>query len=419
MNLKLITSIAWSLLIARWKQTLVAAIGVTFSITMFIALLGFMTGLNKMLDGLVLNRTPHIRIYNDIKPTKDQPLNISTGYKDQHNFISSVKSGLGRPDIYNSASIMRSLAADNRVLGYAPKIIAPVFFNEGTIEITGMINGIDEPAESRLFHFDEYIVAGEGSDITKVPNSIVLGKGLAEKLLANVGDVIQLSTAKGERFQLKVVGYFQSGMQDFDKVQSYASINTVQKILGKSSNYITDIQVKLFDLKTAPVVSKEFENIFQVDATDIQTANSQFETGSSIRTLISYAVGITLLIVAGFGIYNILNMMIFEKMDSIAILKATGFSGKDVKRIFLFIALSIGLFGGLAGLICGFGLSSIIDQVPFNTPSLPTIKTYPVNYDPVYYFIAGIFSLVTTYMAGWFPSRKASKVDPVVIIRGK
>ena len=189
--------------------------------------------------------------------------------------------------------------------------------------------------------------------------------------------------------------------------------------MGKSSNYITDIQVKLFDLKTAPVVSKEFENIFQVDATDIQTANSQFETGSSIRTLISYAVGITLLIVAGFGIYNILNMMIFEKMDSIAILKATGFSGKDVKRIFLFIALSIGLFGGLAGLICGFGLSSIIDQVPFNTPSLPTIKTYPVNYDPVYYFIAGIFSLVTTYMAGWFPSRKASKVDPVVIIRGK
>jgi lipoprotein-releasing system permease protein len=106
-------------------------------------------------------------------------------------------------------------------------------------------------------------------------------------------------------------------------------------------------------------------------------------------------------------------------MDSIAILKATGFSGKDVKRIFLLIALSIGFFGGLVGLFFGFVLSSIIDQIPFNTPALPTIKTYPVNYSPVFYIIGSTFSLVTTYLAGWLPSRKASKVDPVVIIRGK
>ena len=68
MNYKLIFSIAKSLLLARWKQTLVAAIGVTFSITMFIALLSFMTGLNDLLDGLILNRTAHVRLYNDIKP---------------------------------------------------------------------------------------------------------------------------------------------------------------------------------------------------------------------------------------------------------------------------------------------------------------------------------------------------------------
>jgi lipoprotein-releasing system permease protein len=130
-------------------------------------------------------------------------------------------------------------------------------------------------------------------------------------------------------------------------------------------------------------------------------------------------VGITLLIVAGFGIYNILNMMIFEKMDSIAILKATGFSGRDVKLVFLYIALSIGFVGGMVGLFFGFGLSSIIDQIPFNTSALPTIKTYPINYNPMYYFIGICFSLVTTYFAGWFPARKASKIDPVIIIRGK
>ena len=159
--------------------------------------------------------------------------------------------------------------------------------------------------------------------------------------------------------------------------------------------------------------------MFRCDAEDIQTANAQFETGSSVRNLISYAVGITLLIVSGFGIYNILNMMIYEKMDTIAILKATGFSGKDVKKIFITIALSIGLIGGFAGLIFGFLLSKIIDNIPFVTAALPTIDTYPIDYNPVFYIIATAFSLVTTYLAGWFPARKASKVDPVIIIRGK
>lgn len=71
-------------------------------------------------------------------------------------------------------------------------------------------------------------------------------------------------------------------------------------------------------------MAKEYAQLFQTSAEDIQTTNAQFETGSFVHSLISYAVGITLLIVAGFGIYNILNMMIYEKMPFIAILKATG-----------------------------------------------------------------------------------------------
>jgi len=419
MNLKLIFSIAKSLLLARWKQTLVAAIGVTFSITMFITLLSFMTGLNDLLDGLILNRTPHIRLYNEIKPNVNQPINIATNNQQQYNFISSIKSGNSRQEIYNYAAITQVLQKDERVLGYSPKIIAQVFFNDGAIDITGIVNGINVEDESKLFHFNEYITAGNASDIEKLSNSIVLGKGLADKLLVNIGDMIQLTTSKGERFPLKVVGYFQSGLQELDKTQSYASIATVQKLLGKPSSYVTDLQVKLKDIEAAPIVTKEYAKLFNTDAEDIQTANSQFETGTFVRTLISYAVGITLLVVAGFGIYNILNMMIYEKMDTIAILKATGFAGKDVKRIFIVIALSIGFFGGMAGLLFGFGLSSLINQIPFNTAALPTVKTYPVNYNPMFYIIGTVFSLITTYFAGWFPARKASKIDPVIIIRGK
>ena len=95
----------------------------------------------------------------------------------------------------------------------------------------------------RLFHFNEYVTTGNPIDLKNVSNSIVLGKALAEKLLANIGDVVQLTTSQGERFPLKVVGYFESGLLDFDKTQAYASIGTVQKLLGKDKSYVTDLQV--------------------------------------------------------------------------------------------------------------------------------------------------------------------------------
>jgi lipoprotein-releasing system permease protein len=419
MNQSLIVSVATSLMRARLKQTLVAAVGVTFSIMMFIALLGFMTGLNNMLDNLILNRTPHIRLYNEIIPNPNQPIDIAKEYKGTQNFIRSVKSTGSRKELYNSAAMLQTLKHDNRVKGISPKINAPVFYNAGELEITAVMNGIDVDAEIDYFFFGDYITDGHPQDLKNIANSVILGKALAEKLLVTIGDMVFITTAQGERFALKVVGMFQSGFNELDKAQSYASLATTQRVLNKPSSYITDMQIKLHDFNQAPAVAGEYAKLFDCESEDIQTANAQFETGSTVRSIISYAVGITLLVVAGFGIYNILNMMIFEKMESIAILKATGFSGKDVRNIFMVIAMSIGLLGGLAGLIMGLLLSLGIDAIPFNTASLPTIKTYPINYNPLYYLIAAVFSLITTYLAGFFPSRKASKVDPVVIIRGK
>ncbi|MEX2564861.1 MAG: FtsX-like permease family protein [Cyclobacteriaceae bacterium] len=419
MKYSLLLEIAKSLMIARFKQTLIAAVGVTFSITMFVALLGFMNGLNIMLDDLVLNRTPHIRFYNEIKPNPDQPIDLSREFEGYHNTIRSIKPSGSRKSIYNNASIIQTLLQDKRVLGVAPKISAQVFYNVGNIDITGNVNGIDVEAENALFFFENYVTEGNYIDLKNINNSIILGKGAADRMLAEIGDVIQATTAQGNRVQLKVVGYFQSGLGELDNVQSYASIETTQKMLGEPASYLTDIQVKLIDFELAPKMAAEYASLFGIDADDIQKVNAQFETGTQIRTLISYAVGITLLIVSGFGIYNILNMMIYEKMDTIAILKAIGFSGRDVNIIFINIALIIGIAGGSIGLLLGFLAGLGIDQLPFETEALPTIKTFPVDFNPKYYIIGGVFSLITTYMAGYFPAKKASGVDPVDIIRGK
>ncbi len=422
--MKLLINIAVTLLRAKMRQSIIAAVGVMFSIAMFVTLLGFMNGLNVLLDGLVLNRTPHVRLYNELRASPDQPVDIALKSSDStqstaYNFIRSVKPKDDLPRLRNAPAIMDALEKDPRVLSVSPRLVAQVIFNVGTTDLTGQVNGVDVMKEVQYYMFKDYLVKGEPSDLATGNNTIALGIGLAELMDAKIGDLVQVTTSTGDRVMLRVVGFFQTGMADYDKVQCYANIKTVQKLLVRPGSYYTDINIKLHDLSAAPAMARELSTRFGVQAVDIQTANAQFETGSDVRTLISYAVGIVLLVVAGFGIYNILNMMIYEKLDAIAILKAMGFSGRDVQRIFLLLSIIIGLVGGLGGLVFGFTLQKIIDNIPFNTEALPTITTYPIDYSIHYYVIAVTFALLTTWVAGWFPARKASQVDPVEIIRGK
>lgn len=419
MNSRLLLGIAKTHLLTKVKQTAIAALGVTFGIGSYITLVSFMTGLNEMLDSLILNQTPHIHIYNEIEPSKKQPIARYSEFEDAIHTIKSIKPKFSQTKIHNAVPLLKKLNKDMRVRGAIPQLNTQLFYISGPIELVGNLKGIDILKEVALFNFGDYIIEGTPKDLENNSSGIFLGSGVAEKMSLKVGDRIQVSTVKSGVFPLKIEGIFQSGVADLDNIQSYANLATVQRILGVPNNYITDINVKLYDMEAAPAMAKTIASQHQLKAVDIATANAQFETGTTIRNLITYAVSVTLLIVAGFGIYNILNMLIYEKMNDIAILKAIGFSGKDVQFIFLSQAMIIGIIGGILGLVVGYFLSVLIDGVSFETEALPTITTYPVNFNSWFYVIGISFALVFTFFAGYLPSLKARKIDPVEIIRGQ
>lgn len=415
----LILDIAKTHLLSKIKQTAVAALGVTFGIGMFIIMMSFMTGLNKLLDGLVLNRTPHIQIFNKSEPTEVQAVDRYQQVFNNLNYIHSVKPKSQIERIHNALPILSELKKNERVKGATPQATCKVFYLAGSNNLNGVINGIEVSEEVRLFNFKDYIVAGDVNSLVKKKNSVLLGAGIAKKLSLSVGEKLRVMTTNGAYFTLTIGGIFQSGLAEVDDVQSYVNLKMAQQLLGAGSNYISRIHVKLHNMDDAVPMSALIENLYDIKALDIKTANAQFDTGSAIRNLISYAVSITLLIVAGFGIYNILNMFIYEKMNDIAILKATGFTGQDVMLIFIIQALIIGIIGGSLGLLLGYGVSVIIDGIPFVTEALPTIKTYPINYDPRFYTTGVVFAIVSTFLAGYLPAKKAQKIDPVEIIRGQ
>ena len=418
-NWKVILTIAKTHLLTKIKQSSTAALGVTFGIGAYITLVCFMTGLNKMLDDLILNQTPHIHIYNEIEPSKKQPIALLDPMNGSFNVIHSIKPKLSQKKIHNALPIISYLNSDENVRGAIPQIKTQIFYIAGSIEIGGNLTGINILEEAKLFNLQDYIIKGSPEALHNNDKGILLGVGLAKKMSLDIGDKVQISTIKGNVFSLKIVGFYQSGIADIDAIQSFTNLKTLQQILGEADNYVTDINVKLYNIDEALPLSKKIEKQFKLKAVDIKTANAQFETGTTIRNLITYAVSIALLIVAGFGIYNILNMLIYEKMNDIAILKATGFSGKDVQMIFMSQALIIGIVGGILGLIIGFGLSNVIDNIPFATEALPLVKTFPVNYNPWFYIIGITFAMISTFLAGYFPSQRAKKIDPVKIIRGQ
>ena len=418
-QLRLLFTISKTHLLSKAKQTAIAALGVTFGIGMYIIMMSFMTGLNELLDGLVLNRTPHIQLYNKSEPTEIQPISQYEHQKTSLHFIYSIKPKKRLERIHNVLPILAELRENDQVKGATPQVTCKVFYRAGTNNLNGIVNGIHVAEEIRLFNFDDYIVEGDVNSLIKKKNSVLLGAGIARKLSLSLGDKLQVISTNGANYSLTIEGIFQSGLADVDDVQSYVNLSMAQQILGTGKNHISRIHIKLHDMKDAVPMSHMIENVYDIRALDIKTANAQFDTGSEIRTLISYAVSITLLIVAGFGIYNILNMFIYEKMNDIAILKATGFTGQDVMLIFIIQALAIGIVGGALGIALGYSVSVVIDNVPFVTEALPTIKTYPINYDPLFYFTGIAFALISTFLAGYLPARKAQRIDPVEIIRSQ
>jgi lipoprotein-releasing system permease protein len=402
-------------LTSRFWQTFVAIMGVTFGVSMYIFMNSFMNGVNKTQDDLAFSALSHIRIYNQdnnhsYNPIESQYDNSQTVFN-----IHNRKSIQYTSGINNSSKIVSMVEKQGEIVAVARQVNYSVFFRSGSKKINGRVSGIELEPEDKLFKSSEIVTQGNWKNLQTHKSGIIIGKLLAEDLGLQMNSSINVLTSDGVSKNYIIVGIFESSLKDIDKTKAYLNITAARQLIGENSDYASDILINIKDRdNTAPVVKKLGLLIpFQIESW--QEANEQLVAGASLRNVIAIAVSFTILLVAGFGIYNIMNMTINEKIKEIAILKATGFSGKDIKSIFLSQAGAIGLLGGFLGVVLGYLISLLINQVPFNVASLETLPIYFRVQD---FVLAIVFGVLTTLIAGYLPSRKAAKVDPVTIIRG-
>ena len=420
MNWKLAYTIAVTHLLSKKKQTVVAMLGVTFGISMFIIMISFMTGVNQFLEDMAMDNTPHIRIYKPIELKENKIIANGKEQTDKDWYVLEHQRPKKELTKIKNGLIMAQRIADMpEVLGVAPQVSSQVFFNNGPVQLPGSISGIDIESQKKLFQLDKKMDEGELDDLLKGSDVIVVGKGLAQKMNVKVGDRVSVTTPEGNNLNVRIVGIFSFGISAWDETKSYATLATVQKIMGVDPSYVTDLNMKLKDKEgSLAFKDKLFKMYPDVYMEDWETANASILAGTKIRNVMTAVVCITLLIVAGFGIYNIMNMNIINKMKDIAILKATGFQGNDITGIFLLQSVMIGVAGGLLGLLIGWFFSFLLSKTPFPAGEFFRISTFPVNFELFHYASGLFFGFLTTLFAGYFPSKKAAKVDPVSIIRG-
>lgn len=413
-----ILRIAVTHLVSKKRQTLVAMLGVMFGIMVFIFQAGLITGLQKYMTDKIINNSPHVHLFRDSEKSATPLMARAYGSHAPWIVLRHPKAPEREAKIRGAGKLVSDLARDPAVEGVAPLVMAQGILKNGFKEVPASINGVDVEAENRLFNLEKDQVAGNYKEMLELASGIILGIGVAEKLGAEVGDLMTLSTAYGQ-MDVKVVSITQTGITQIDDNRAYVNLAQAQKMLNKDMLYLTDLNIKLKQVDDADAFAAELEAETGLQAQSWKEANAGIFGVFKIQNLATVLVIVSILVVAGFGIFNILMMMIYEKMTDIAILKSMGYRNRDIRRLFMLEAMFIGVVGGLLGVLMGYAVSVAATKIEVKIKGLVTLDHLTINFDPLFYLSGFLFALVSTAAAGFFPARKASLIDPVEIIRGK
>jgi lipoprotein-releasing system permease protein len=404
--------IALTHVLSRKRQSLIVALGITISIGIFIFMNCLVIGSNRYSDNIIFKSTPHIRIFREDEISK--PLVASNSDSNTSVIINPKISNISK-NLINPKKIESVVRSIKEVIAVAPIVSVNLFYNNGKSQLDGSSSGVNIHQANSMFDIQSDMLEGDMNNLTTTPNGIIISSYIAEHLNIKLGDNLSVTSAIGAIKVMKVIGIFKniSGFTSMDKSKSYINLASAQELLGEGPTYVTDIFVNVNNPDKAPQFAAQITNMIGYRAQDWQSANELIVSGKSLREIMLTGVSLAILLVAAFGIYNILNITINQKLNDIAILKATGFSGKDVVHIFIFHALIIGIVGVLSGIVFGTLLVFGMRQIYLGGD----MGYFPMQYETSIYLFIFFFGMLVVSGAGYLPARKAAKVDPISIFR--
>lgn len=412
MNLKL--DIALTHLRFRKRQTLVSVLGVAMGVGFFIAIASLMQGFQEDIVRRVIDNSPHITMKDEFRDPPRQPVELA--FAGGAIALRGVKPKTEIRGIRRAGQIMQALTIWQG-LTVSQVLSGQGFLRYGSKERSATITGIEPDRERLVTRIDKDIVQGSLDALKTAGNGIILGRGLARRLALEMNDTVTVTSPTGVIMRMKVVGISHTGVLAFDEVNAYVLLKKNQILQGKT-NIVNQIRMRADDVNAARPLAAKIESRFGYRTESWDEANEGVFGVFFIQNMIMYSVTSAILIVACFGIFNIISTVIFEKTRDIAIMKSMGFAEGDVRTIFLLEGLALGALGAVIGAALGLCLTYLLSIIRFKAVGLVEIQQFILKWSVWHYVIASGIAMVSAVAAAYIPSRRAAKVNPVEIVRG-
>src|SRR5262245_53947381 len=398
--------IALRYLLARRKQAFISIIsfistlGVAVGVAALIIALALMTGLQGELRDRILGSSAHVYVQK------------AGGIQDYRAEVARLKQVDG-------------------VVGAGPAILGKAFVSSDRGDAFISIKGVDPALEPEVTDLGrvmrEGTVAALSAEDEDLPG-ILVGNMLAQQLEVKTGDTVRLLTPQGTLSPMgmlprtrraRVVGIFELGLLEFDSQWGFVSLAFAGRLAGREEPEL--IQLRVRDIWAAPDVARTITT--QLGDTYVTQSwqdlnRSLFSALWLEKMAISITIGL-IVIVAALQIVASLVLLVMEKSRDIAILKTMGTAPRRISTIFMLQGLIIGITGTVIGGLGGLALCHVLDK--YRLIKIPA-DVYQVAYVPFVvlprdFTIVIVSAILICFVATLYPSRQASRLDPVQALR--
>ena len=395
----------------RKRALLLSLVGVVFGVAIFICTQAQTQGFAQYFINSTIGSSGAMVLRTKFQPRYEGlavAAKNTTGATNRRNYFEGVS---------NVSEMMRVSRQFSNVVACAPVLRGNVSARAGFENASVEIYGIDPAAQLKATDLATQIIAGKFDDFSNNTSAVIIGYKLADFLNVGAGDAIQILSPGGEYWRFTVAAIARSGVGTVDLNRVYAHARVAQRLLKKPYQ-ASMIIYKLRNPSRAPELASHFEELFQ-HRTESWQEREEGNLQIFFTLRVSAAITVSLIILlAGFGIFNVLTMSVLSKVREIAILRSMGYRRIDISSIFLWQGALIASVGSLLGCVLGAVLTWGIPKVPIHIRGLLYTNHFLVVWDWRHYFWATLLAVVAVFIASYVPSQRAAHLQPVDTLRG-
>jgi lipoprotein-releasing system permease protein len=381
-------------------QSVMIMIGVAVGVAVIVFVTALIQGLQANIIERTLGTQAHIRLLSSDEVNVLLPAPAGTQL-----LVQEDKRAQRLRSINNWQQISATLDQLPNLTAVSPVVSGPAFVRRGEALESVALVGIDLARYQQIIPLQRYVVSGQlrvGAD------DVVIGKLLADDLGVRVGSKLRLDTGQQNNTVVNIAGIFELGVRELDSRFVYLDLRQAQSLLGLPGG-VTVIELTVANIFEADVIAEQVERLTSLNAESWIETNAQLMSGLTAQSLSTNMIIVFVAISVAFGIASVLSVSVVQRTREIGILRATGATREQILKVFLIQGAVFGLCGSLIGIAVSYALVWVFNTLGPGLFYIPLSKTLVT--------LSLLLATLTGVLAAAVPSRRASRLDPVVAIR--